>query len=84
MASVLHDYAEWYGHKGYFQEDILFNCMVVDNTFFGHNCSLCPWPFPLEVRVLKYFMRFKPGWWVLHVFMIGLTFYLGHMAHFNF
>jgi hypothetical protein len=29
-------------------------------------------------------MRYKPGWWVLHIIVIGGTFYLGHMAQFNF
>jgi len=34
--------------------------------------------------MLKYFMRYKPGWWILHVVAIGLTFYLGHMLTFKF
>ena len=34
-------------------------------------------------NMLKYFMRYKPGWWILHV-VIGLTFYLGHMVTFKF
>lgn len=34
--------------------------------------------------MLKHFMRYKPGWWVLHAVMIGLTFYLGHLMKFNF
>ena len=29
-------------------------------------------------------MRYKPGWWILHVIMIMLTFYLGHLAKFSF
>lgn len=32
--------------------------------------------------MLRHFMRYKPGWWVLHIIMIGLTFYLGHMMNF--
>jgi len=32
--------------------------------------------------MLKYFMRYKPGWWVLHVVVIGATFYLGHYMSF--
>lgn len=32
--------------------------------------------------MLRHFMRYKPGWWVLHIIMIGLTFYLGHMMKF--
>jgi hypothetical protein len=35
-------------------------------------------------KMLKYFMKFKPGWWVLHAVAIGLTFYLGHMVKFVF
>ena len=34
--------------------------------------------------MLKYFMRYQPGWWVLHIFAIALTFYLGHMVNFGF
>jgi len=29
-------------------------------------------------------MRYKPGWWILHVIMIMLTFYLGHLVKFSF
>jgi len=29
-------------------------------------------------------MRYKPGWWVLHIIVILLTFYLGHMMTFKF
>lgn len=35
-------------------------------------------------NMLKYFMRYKPGWWVLHIVAVGLTFYIGHMVNFNF
>jgi hypothetical protein len=35
-------------------------------------------------NMLNYFMLFKPGWWILHIIVIGLTFYLGHMVTFNF
>ena len=34
--------------------------------------------------MLKYFMRYKPGWWVLHIAAVLLTFYLGHMMTFTF
>jgi hypothetical protein len=34
--------------------------------------------------MLKHFMRYRAGWWLLHVFAIGLTFYLGHMVSFKF
>ena len=34
--------------------------------------------------MLKYFMRYKPGWWVLHIAAVSLTFYLGHMMTFTF
>jgi len=34
--------------------------------------------------VLKYFMRYKPGWWVLHIAAAAMTFYLGHLVTFNF
>jgi hypothetical protein len=29
-------------------------------------------------------MMFRPGWWILHIAAIGLTFYLGHMVRFGF
>lgn len=34
--------------------------------------------------MLQYFMRYRPGWWVLHVIAVGATFYLGHMISFKF
>ena len=34
--------------------------------------------------MIRYFLRYKPGWWVLHVLVVGLTFYLGHLVTFNF
>jgi hypothetical protein len=34
--------------------------------------------------MLKYFMRYQPGWWVLHIIIIVLTFYLGHKMTFTF
>jgi len=34
--------------------------------------------------MLKYFMRYKPGWWVLHIAAISLTFYIGSMVTFRF
>lgn len=34
--------------------------------------------------MVKHFMRYKPGWWVLHVIAVGATLYLGHfMTFFN-
>jgi hypothetical protein len=34
--------------------------------------------------MLKYFMRYKPGWWILHILVVGGTFYLGHFMTFSF
>lgn len=34
--------------------------------------------------LIKHFMRYKPGWWILHIIAIGLTFYLGHIVKFHF
>ncbi len=34
--------------------------------------------------MLKHFMRFKPGWWILHIIAIAVTFYFGHMVRFKF
>jgi hypothetical protein len=33
--------------------------------------------------LLRHFMRYKPWWWVLHIVMVGLTLYLGHMMRFT-
>ena len=32
--------------------------------------------------MLKHIMRYKPGWWILHIIAVGLTLYLGHRAAF--
>jgi len=32
--------------------------------------------------MLKHFMRFTGGWWILHIIVIGATFYLGHFMSF--
>jgi hypothetical protein len=32
--------------------------------------------------MLKHIMRYKPGWWILHIIAVGLTFYLGHKISF--
>jgi hypothetical protein len=34
--------------------------------------------------MLRHFMRYKPGWWVLHVVAVGCTLYLGHLVRFSF
>ena len=34
--------------------------------------------------MIGYFMRYKPGWWVLHAVAVGLTLYLGHIVAFHF
>jgi len=34
--------------------------------------------------MLKYVMRYKPEWWILHIAGVSLTFYLGHMMTFTF
>jgi hypothetical protein len=36
------------------------------------------------VNVLKHFIRYKPGWWILHMLAVGLTLYLGHVVKFQF
>ena len=32
--------------------------------------------------MLKHIMYGKPGWWVLHIIVIALIFYLGHSVSF--
>ncbi len=31
---------------------------------------------------MKYFLLFKPGWWVLHIVSIAFLFWLGHAVGF--
>jgi hypothetical protein len=57
---------------------------MVADTHGRDQFVLLPWPDPLEIKVLRYFMRFKPGWWALHVFAIAFTLYLGHIVRFRF
>jgi hypothetical protein len=33
--------------------------------------------------MLKYFMRYKTGWWILHIIAIGFTLYMGHIVKFG-
>jgi hypothetical protein len=32
--------------------------------------------------MLKYFVRGRTGWWILHVVMIGFILWLGHFVRF--
>jgi hypothetical protein len=32
--------------------------------------------------MLKHIRYLKPGWWILHIAAIALTFYLGHAIRF--
>lgn len=32
--------------------------------------------------MLKHIMRYKPGWWILHIAAVSLTFWLGHRIDF--
>jgi hypothetical protein len=32
--------------------------------------------------MLRHIMRYKPGWWILHIIAVALTFYLGHKISF--
>ena len=32
--------------------------------------------------MLKHFMKFRPGWWVLHLAAVALTFWLGAVTRF--
>ncbi len=34
--------------------------------------------------MLQYFMRYRPGWWILHIAAVLFTLYLGHMVRFPF
>lgn len=34
--------------------------------------------------MIQYFLRYKPGWWVLHVAAVAITYYIGHMVRFPF
>jgi hypothetical protein len=32
--------------------------------------------------MIQHFMRYKPGWWILHIIAVGFTLYLGHIVKF--
>jgi hypothetical protein len=32
--------------------------------------------------MLKRIMKFEPGWWILHIIAVALTFWLGAMTRF--
>jgi hypothetical protein len=34
--------------------------------------------------VLRHFLRYKPGWWILHILAVAVTLYLGHVVRFHF
>lgn len=34
------------------------------------------------MTMLAYVMRYRPGWWMLHVIAVGLTFWLGATVRF--
>lgn len=55
--------------------------MVVD-TFDWHIGSIRFRPYLWRISMLKYFMRYKAGWWILHIIAITLTFYLGNIVKF--
>ncbi|KAF0180711.1 MAG: hypothetical protein FD164_1699 [Nitrospirae bacterium] len=33
---------------------------------------------------MRYFLRYKPGWWVLHIIAVVATFWLGASVRFPF
>jgi hypothetical protein len=35
-----------------------------------------------RIKILKYFMRYRPGWWLLHLVMVSLTLWLGAITRF--
>ncbi len=57
---------------------------MVDHPFCGDHPGIYPGASAVEVNMLKYFMRYKPAWWILHILAVGFTFYLGHMVRFSF
>ncbi len=32
--------------------------------------------------MLRHFMRYRPGWWILHLIAVSLTMYLGYKIRF--
>lgn len=55
---------------------------MVDNTFYRDFSYLFFRGFIWEVKMLKYFMKFRLGWFVLHIIAILLTFLLGYTIKF--
>jgi len=75
---------EKYGKGNFFEKNKFSARRMVDHTPGRNNHSLYSRSYPLEVTMIRYFLRYKPGWWVLHVLVIGLTFFLGHLVTFHF
>lgn len=72
------------GKRGFCTKDRVSQARMVDSSFYWYYYSLYPWAPFMEVNMLRHFMRFKLGWWILHIIAISLTFYLGHMVRFEF
>jgi len=34
--------------------------------------------------MIQYFLRYKPGWWILHIIAVSATFWLGAGVRFTF
>ena len=73
-----------YGERSFFEKNKFSAGGMVVHPLRRNNHSLYSRSYPLEVTMIRYFLRYKPGWWVLHVLVIGLTFYLGHLVTFHF
>lgn len=73
-----------YGLAQFYTKDKFFKARLVDCTHYRNNPGIYSGALTLEVNMLKYFMKFKLGWWILHIIAVAGTFYLGHMVRFKF
>ena len=64
------------------EKDRLFETSLVGYSFNRDISSLHNRASIMGAIMIQYFMRFKPGWWILHLVAIGFTLYLGHIVSF--
>ncbi len=66
------------------QENQFSHSRLVDHPPPGYIGRLHHRSSTLEGAMIKYFLLFTPGWWILHLVVIGFTLYLGHLVRFHF
>lgn len=70
-----------YERKIYGKNSIFKTALVVNTLYWNISC-LYFGTFIWGLVMLRHFMRYKFGWWILHTVAILLTFYLGKIVKF--